>query len=363
MSKTPQAVEMTITELAQAGDSFRDGAVQFKWTGPEHSSAQGNLELWLKVNTSRREIPGGNQVVEHVMAATWQPFTLNGEWDDKWANRSLINGIVRTGSFAKTMYEEFSRFVARKPTVRLQIGILSLVGVITDFRPTYVRDTKFLWSITFSPHVNETTSESKAGPRPAEKQSITKWASDTDEMVVRINDLTDGISSTALKTERSDAMVDTLLEMNDAMDRIQRISSSDLSSDATNKLLLMASTFRRMRGAGLQIGLALKRITSELDIAYDDALWSVRHAAYLHDSITESWALAGLSLRAEKDMRERARAKPRAIHYPKRGESLERISVKYYGTPDNAMMIFKFNRLDSLVFDGTEELIIPELSR
>ena len=66
---------MTITELQRSGNGvFEDTKVVFRWTGPEHSSAQGELELYLKVNTVRREIPGSNEVVEHVMAATWQPF-------------------------------------------------------------------------------------------------------------------------------------------------------------------------------------------------------------------------------------------------------------------------------------------------
>jgi nucleoid-associated protein YgaU len=65
---------------------------------------------------------------------------------------------------------------------------------------------------------------------------------------------------------------------------------------------------------------------------------------------------------AERDMRTRAKASPRAIHRPYAGESLYRISERYYGTPSAWRRIYEANNLSSLVLAGTEELLIPEAS-
>lgn len=353
---------MTITELQRSGaGTLEDGQTVFRWTSAEHATPQGIIDLHLQVKTIRKEIPGGDEVVEQVMAATWQPFQLSGEWDDKWGNRRFPSGtLTRTGTFAFTTFREFAAFVQRKPFVRIELDSLSFVGIITDLKVGVVRKTKLNYTIVFSPHQNETVKVE--APKSVTTQSIPKWLTDAALHVDQLSTGFETIKVLPLKTPRVDAFTLTMLEINDALNRLQRIGNDGFGTDTENRLLLMATTFRRLRGAGVQSALALSRLTSSIDVAYDDILLSIRHAEWISSALVESWKMVATARLAELDIRGRARQKPKAIYFPKRGESLERISNRFYGTPDNWRAIYDKNNLSSLVLAGDEELIIPERS-
>lgn len=353
---------MTITELQRSGaGTLEDGQTVFRWTSAEHATPQGIIDLHLQVKTIRKEIPGGDEVVEQVMSATWQPFQLNGEWDDKWGNRRFPSGtLTRTGTFAFTTFNDLAAFVQRKPLVRIELDSLSFVGLITDLKVGIVRKTKINYSITISPHRNE--SVHVAPQKSLTTQSIPKWLVDAASHVGALSDSFDKIRVLPLKTPRVDTFTVTMLEINDALNRLQRIGSDGFGTDTEARLLLMATTFRRLRGSGVQAALALARLTSSVDVAFDDILLSIRHAEWISSSLVESWKMVATARLAELDIRGRARQKPKAIYYPKRGESLERISTRFYGTPDNWRAIYDKNNLSSLTLDGNEELIIPERS-
>src|SRR5579885_2368547 len=136
MAKIAPPIEQSITELQRAGDgTLVDTANVFRWSSQEHASAQGSIALHLMVQTVRKNMPGSNEVVEHALSATWQPFEIQGEWKDMWGNRRQGGGFARTGAYAKAMFEEFAKLVSRMPMVRYEIDALSFVGIITDFKP------------------------------------------------------------------------------------------------------------------------------------------------------------------------------------------------------------------------------------
>lgn len=351
---------MTITELRRGADgSFSDdGSKVFVFSGPEHSSMQGILELHLKANHVRKEIPGGNRVIHQMLSATWQPFTIEGEWDDKWGNRGFANSAERTGSFAFYMYQQLSELVGRMPVVRFELDAISITGVLSDLTVRYQTQNKIGWALTISPESNENVDVFP--PRPLSSQSIQKWTEDEKILIDSLNESFDNARRIPMKTERLSDLTQKLLEINDGMDRLQRLSADDFASDTSKKLLLMATTFRRLRGAGVAMATAVSRVTAPLDVAYDDVLISMEHTEWIAGAHATSMQIVGTSYRAEKDMKKRAGQKPRAIYRPMRGEALEKISARFYGTADSWRVIYDANNLDSLLLDGTEELIIPE---
>lgn len=367
MKPSPPAT-LTITELRRAGDGTLDSTpVVFVWTSAEHASPQGDLALHLMVKTMRREIPGSNNVVEHAMSATWQPFELNGEWDDKWGNRRFpSNGtLIRTGAYALEMFREFAKMVSNMPLVRVELDALSFVGLITDLKILYRTQTYIKWSATLSPHVNEIITVVKS--RVFAQQSLPKWVQDLDDelagIFLKLNSIM-GIDSSmpplSFKTPQLDLITRSLLELNDSMDRAKGIVEDGFHSDTEAKLLLMASTFRRMRGANKQLFEFLKNSQPSENLGYSDALEEMRYKEWVYGTIEDCWRMIGVARDAEIDVRRRVKQKPRAIYYPKRGESLERISMQFYGTADNWRAIYDKNKLASLILDGSEELVIPE---
>lgn len=359
MTSTNNNTEMLVTELRRAGDgALEDSSVAFKFTGNEHSAPLDEIEMHLKTNTSRHELPGGNDVVEHVMASTWQPFDVHGEWNDMWGNR-FGGGIIRTGAYAFTMYQEFAEMVSRGSFVRLEIDALSFVGLITDLYLTYRTKSRIAWKFTISPHQNNTVKKTRRPDRGLKLQSIPKWIEDMKTRRDELDDLFGKAKKLSFKTPQIDDFTRHLLDINDALDRLQGIGSDSFHTDTTDKLLLMATTFRRLGGAAQQGWLALNRVASPFNIAYQSVLQSVKHAEWISSTATSLAKTIGLSRTASLDMNRRAGKKPRAIYYPKAGESLERISVRFYGTAASWRLIYDANNLSSLVLSGTEELVIP----
>lgn len=352
---------MSVTELRRNSSGvLEETPTTFRFTGQEHSSAQGVVDLLLKVAHVRTEIPGGNNVVHQMLSATWQPFTIEGEWDDKWGNRRTPPGnlIGRTGSFAMTMYQEFAAMVARMPIVRLELDALSLVGLLTDLHVKYQQQGKIGWSVTMSPETNENVSVAK--PRFVLSRPIEKWMQDAKVYGDALSVSMTSASALSLKTPRVTDLSTFMLAINDALTRLQSFGPGDFESGTYDKLLLLASTFRRLRGASVAMAMAVSRVASPLDVAFDDVVLSMKHAEWISGTHVIAMQMAGLAREAEKDMRRRAGKNPRAIYRPKRGEALEKISMKFYRTAGAWRLIYDANDLSSLVLDGTEELIIPE---
>lgn len=360
---------MIVTELQRAGDgTLVDTPVVFRWSSAEHSSSIGDLPLHLMVKSVRREIPGSNgAVVEHAMSATWQPFDIQGEWDDKWGNRRFpANGtLTRTGSYAFTMFIEFSKLVSRMSLVRVEVDALSFIGLLTDLKIRYRTQTTIGWVVTLSPHTNETVVVEKG--KSIVQQSLPKWVEDASDIQDGILIAMDSITASSgtleplsFKTPALDGFTKQLLEINDSIDRMQGIVEDGFHTETEAKLLLMASTFRRVRTASITSFDYIKNSVPSDDLGFTDALQEMRYKEWRCGAVEEFWKMVALSRDAEYDIRRRVKQKPRAIYYPKKHESLERISVKFYGTADNWRAIYDKNNLSSIVLDGTEELVIPE---
>lgn len=352
--KFATAVHMRIVELRRVGGSFEEGLKSFNWSGPEHSSCQGDLELHLAGKVTRKEIPGGNRVVHQKLAATWQPFDLTGEWDDKWGG----------SNFAWTMYNELAVFAATIPFIRFTLDEHQITGLLTDLKVRYRVRSKIYWTITISPEENETfgLSAETLGHEEVIRKPIAEWAKEFNARVAAISAMRQAATHIPFKTPALSTFDTVLTEYNSALDRLNSVASRGLETDTERRLRLLASTFRRTRGAALNAAIGIRQNRSDVDMAYNDVIGTARYDEWIHTTHTEFMKSIGLSRAAEKDMTARLGRRPRAIHRCMRGESLERISRRYYGTADNTNKISEANNLTSWIFDGGEELIIPSVS-
>lgn len=344
---------MRIVELRRTGaGTLEETLNKFEWSGPQHSAMQGTLDLELEAKTVRKEMPGSNEVVEQGLSATWKPFDMHGEWDDKWAGQG----------FAMQMYNDLAPFVARFPLVQFTLDQHSLTGIITSLKITYQKASKIGWAMTMSPHTNDTFTEATLQQDVIEHRSIEDWWKQFSSYLDGIMFGRSYVRGMPLKTGLL-AKFDTLIaNVNDAITKVGDIATHGLESDTQRRLLQVASTFRRVRGAGLDVLQGIQRQTNTLDAAYQDVMQTLNYHDWVNNTQVALWRMVGVSRLAEIDMIHRLGLKPKAIYRPKPRESLERISTKFYGTPDNAMLIYDTNNLKSAVFVGTEELFIPELA-
>jgi hypothetical protein len=356
--------EMVITELRRTGSGVEPTLVEFRWSSSTHSSMTNPLSVQLKINTMRRTPNGAERPVEQVMSSSWEPFDVSGEWNDKWAGRG----------FAAQMMLEFPRLVGRTPLVRFRIDRESIVGLITSYKPTYVTRDRVGYLFTISPHINEAVgsfqqSVNKVPPQPINAR-IDRAAFDVQELL----DQSDAALPLPAKNRDVEDSRIQLQEASSAVDKLRAAGVLSIGStidaslatvaDSTSKtersLLVLASSFRRLRGAVQNTMDTVARKRSDLTVGFDDAISILRFDEWRCATTRQAAQTLGTSSAAEQDMRALASRRPRAIHFAKKGENLERISLRYYGTADNWRAIYDANNLDSILLDGGAQLLIPE---
>lgn len=343
---------LTITELRRTGTGQLTATPTFfRWDAPSQTAPREAIEATLQVKTVRREQPGADDVVEQVISSSWQPFDLEGEWDDKHAGPG----------YALATYREFARMVQRGPLVRLEFESLSLVGLLTGLTLRYERRIRVGWRVTFSPHTHETVGRPRTAGRivqptskpvrehvAAAKEIAAVLAADAE--VARMLPVAD---STLLDSAADIATVAARVTS------IETAASAGLETEAGQKLLNLAGQFRQIGQAALTVSRNLESARSGVSAGFDSPVLWLRFDEAVHTQAARSVLLTGAALEAEADMRARADARPQAVYRAHAGESLYRISARFYGTESEWRRIYEANGLDTLVLDGTEELVIP----
>lgn len=357
---------MTVTQLTRTGSGqLEETGVSFSWSGLSHSSLQGILSMKLGTKITRKVLPG-NVVVHQAMSAAWDPIVMKGEWRDIWMGQ---------GEAFRT-YLEFARLVQKLPLIRVSIDGQSFIGMVMDPEFGYHHEGWIDWQFTLSPEENENISgDVDLGTvQTIQQKSIPQWF---QEAVEKSIDMTFGVEHVAhdlsLSTEDVEDATSALAEINDAVEKIDSItnvigivgdlvsSTTNVGSDITDAVWALPTAYERLLRASLAVGETVVDKRADLALGFDDFIESLRYELFVHATTSSSWDLVGHSTDAARDMRSKASQRPRAIYRPKPGESLERISLRFYHTAENADLIYRTNHLSSIVLDGTEELIIPEI--
>lgn len=341
----------SVTELRRTGQGVIEPTlVQFRFDAKSHTAPVTELAPILRVTTKRDEPVGSTEVVEQVLVAAWQPFSIKGHWDDKWAGFG----------FAQNTLLEFRKLVARGSLVRIEFEELSLEGIITEFAPHYIRRTRIEWEFTFSPH--------KFGDGEARVGLIVQPTSRPTREHVAEAERIAGLLADAREAARSIPQTGTsLADVGEELGQIDinigaaRISSDrGIEVDAVRQLTSLAARFRGIRDGTQRVVNSLTKLRSDSHVAFDDAIATLRFDVWVKNSAADGRRLAVRSSDAERDMRLQAAARPRAIYRPFAGESLYAIAIRFYGSPEDWRRIYSANRLSSLRLEGTEELLIPE---
>jgi nucleoid-associated protein YgaU len=350
----------TVTEQLRAGARtvlgtpalVQGGGAQFQWDSPSHTAPRGMLEAVLAVKTVRRESPGADEPVEQVLTAMWQPFDLEGEWDDKHAG----------SGYAMATYRSFAQMVQRGPLVRLAFEELALVGLITELSLKYERRNKVGWSFTFSPHRHETVGTPRSVGRIVQPTSkpVREHVAIAKEIAAALE-----LDNTAARTlpVSDSTFLDVAADLAVAVaevSKIEKAASAGLETEAGQKLLNMAGQFKTIGQSALTVADRVERARSGVSTGFDDPILWLKFDENVHTTHARAVVLTARALEAERDMRDRADAKPRAVHRAKAGENLYKISQRYYGTANEWRRIYEANGLSGIYLQGTEELVIPE---
>lgn len=341
----------SITELRRTGAGVLVATpVSFRWDAKTHTAPITEIAPPLRVQTVREEPPGSGDVVEQVVSVAWQPFRMNGLWDDKWAG----------AGFAVATLDQFRKLVARASLVRIEFESISIVGLLTEFVPHYKRASHIEWEVTFSPH-QFGDGEIRAGTiiRPTTRPTRDHVAA-AEAAAGELRAQRDRARALALNDSLfsdTGSLLDTILTNIDAA---RSAADEGLQDDPARKLVALASRMRAVRDGAQAAINAFVKVRSDTKVAFDDATQTLRFDVWTRQTAADARRLAVRSHEAETDFRAQAEARPKAIYRPARGESLYFIATKFFGTPNAWRQIYQQNRLSSLFLDGTEELLIPQ---
>jgi hypothetical protein len=345
--------QFVITELRRTGAGVLEATPTiFRWDADTRTAPHGDIEQQLQVKTVRTEYPGSDEPTEQVLAATWQPFDLGGEWQDRHAGQG----------FAMATYRDFARMVLRAPLVRLQLEQWSIIGLITNLRLSYVWEKRVAWTATISPHVHETVGSARTAGKILQPSSRPprEHAAIVEDAAADLRAASDAarlLPTTGTTTQDAGIQLD-LVDAN--VDRLNVSVAAGLEIDATAKLQSIAGQFRATRDASISASVSLRPVRSGTLAGFDDAVLWLRLDEYARSSQANQRALALSAQEAEDEARNTAQARPLAIYRPAAGESPYRISARFYGTPNEWRRIWEFNALDTFVLTGEEELVIPQ---
>lgn len=357
-----------ITELRRLGAGvLEETPVVFAWDSRTHSMPQESLDYELKINTVRELDPLSEEIVEQVMGPEWTPFEMHGEWLDKWAGQG----------FAEDTEREFARLVGRTPLVRVQLDRRSFVGLITNLKIRYRTAGEIGYTLTFSPHTNENVGTFRRSPstaptshpvdsRLAELDDLLSGQLDAHDLAVadvpaKTNDIEatkDGLATLGIELDRARAANDAIAF--DAEDGADLLTLADRTHA---RLLSLASSFSRVAGAADGLSLEVAVLAASDVVAYNDVVGALAFEEWSRNAYCDAQLTAAASRAAASDARARAAQSPLTVHLVKKGDTLFRISAKYYGTPNSWRVIYNANDLDSISLVAGSQLIIPERQR
>lgn len=358
---------MTISELRREGASAvsDEALLVFEWNADTHSMTQDTLDLELQVNTVREMPPGAEEPVEQIMSVEWTEVPFHGEWRDQWA------GV----GFAKRTCEAFAEMASRVPMVRIVLGPWSLVGILKNFKIKWRTDFEIGWSFSLSVHRNETISQA----RKPQIESLS--AADFSQRLLSIRDPLGRIDDTLIAVKEVQSVIEDVFDAEDNLNDLRRsVANAEFAVESSafgnakadfleivdktqHKLLAIAAAFSGVRAQAQQSLLDVQEIVSADLMAYDDVVGALHFEEWSRTQYSECVKIISEAKAAEIDARARASRRPRGIHRVKNGDTLERISMKWYGSPDSSIIIMDANNLDSILPPVGVDLIIPDVTR
>lgn len=343
----------TITEQRRTGaGALIDTPVRFVWDARTHSKPIRGIETPLQVVTARDLHPGTRQPVEQILGVAWEPFEFEGVWDDKWAG----------SGFAAATHREITALVSRGGFVRIEWDQQDYTGILTNYTPTHLDETKIRYKFTFSPHDDPGGGDVPIVP-PAPRPTRT-YVDQVDAIVTAAEELQGGARDVQLADDTYADLQTHLDEWRSGTDELD--SLSDAFGETRN-----AAEFLRRQGA--RFG-ALRTTASNLIIdtavasagvrrAFDDGVQELRIDHWVRELTGQAHLMITRSREAQDAMEDRAESTPARIYRPFAGQNVYSVSLDVYGTTEGWRAIMRANNLSIMSFDGTEILTIPETPR
>ncbi len=383
-----------IEEINTIGGTTPTGVqfASFEWDARRKNIPFRPWEFPTVQRTVRTDYPGADDPTEQILGPNFEPFTLRGVWDDRYNPQARLNpkdpadasilasaasrtmkglsaagraAAVKQGGYAVLEWQKFEDMVRRGNFVLITFEEVKIQGIITAFTPSYLRSSLIGYEFTVSPHHRQPGGffALKRSPRTVlnATQLRDEAAQQIDEAVV--------INARAPQSR----LVDTVfLDVDEHVDEwVVQLAAIDTEIEQrlltpevepNTSLLRLAASFFSLASISVNLIDDLELFDSSEAMDFEDGVQTLDFDAWSRGLQDKARNIVVVSLRASSELQQRAEPNARALYRPQAQQSLYDVSNRFYGTPHNWRLIARRNGLTSFVLDGTELLIIPEVT-
>jgi len=341
-----------IIELDAQG---KETGVRFDWDSVTQTSPRGAWEYALKLRTSREDYTGAGDkglspVTEQILGPVLEPFTLEGVWKNRWAG----------DGFADATRQAFEALIMRGNRVSIAIDNLKFDGLITDLVITYRRTWEIGYRFTVSPHTFNTARDA-APLRPRQLENPSDTYAEAARFVAAIQAAQAAMPRTQLSGALYTDAAAQIAAINVSLAAVEAVVADRVLtvSDSGNGLDRLAQSFVALRDAAALLPPLFAASSSSTAIAYQATLAELRYETWKRTLAFYARSLMNLCHEAAEEYRIRVDGAFQALYWPRYGESLYGIALRFYGTTERWRDIFHVNALTTFVLDGTQVLYIP----
>lgn len=363
MAHDPDAQRsFTVVELQRtAQGQYVETPVRFEWDRKTRSSPRHGWEYALMMRTVREDYPGSDEPTEQVLGAHFEPFTISGIWDDRYARTTTGDG----SGFAENQRVEFEKLAGRGNFCRVSFEKITFTGIITNFRATYFQAYRIGYKFTFSPHWRVQGGDFRRGTVliPA-TQSPALALADVEDILDQLGIAHAAAPGPYVQGTLVSTVLNQIQDMSNRATVIGNVIQGQVltaNADGPNSLARVAQGFQGLRASAAAMLPILATRSTATDLAYEDAIPNLSFEAWVRGISNLARQTVVAADRAAKQVGRLIEQKPRAIYLPKKGESLYAISNRFFNTPHRWRDIALRNNLTALSLSGAEILVIPDI--
>lgn len=346
----------TITELFPDGSQVR----QFIWTADTSPpSGQGGaracpIKPWKlsgKQRKSRTDYAGSRRPTIQVLGPSHEPFTLSGTWDSRY----------NFDGYARREMDRFEAMARRGNLCQFAYNDLVRVGIIDAWTCSF----EIAWLIRYEFTVDATHRPGEEAESPSDTPAPPIGrAVDNSEAFLAAMQEADKDRPHSINGILGDTVTADLANVSARLGDVQATLNANEISAVTDQVITpfkrLATQMRTLRGSTIKVVDDLADARQDTALATADAIAALDFEVWTRLLREHSRRITGENYTAATQVEERDTPQAQTIYRPQRGESLYRVALQFYGTPEAWRLIADRNNIHTLTLTGEEVLIIPE---
>lgn len=334
------------------------GPYRFEWDASHKSIPVSPWNFGVELLTARTDYPGSQYPSEQVLGSRFTEFTLSGSLNDKY----------NSPGYADLTRVQLETLARRGNPVRISFEGVTVQGLVKAITFDYRRAWDIGYEITFSPHFRVVGDEFGNSRKPGEQANPYGIALELSSHIEELR-AKDAVRPVGLIVGTLEADTGSIFdEFDELLGKFNAALSARFiaSIDFRPQIFFQYLSSLLYSNAAICKTLYTKYIYAApgTDLtAPDDAMAQFNYEDWAHGLAIINRRFFLLSILRARELAKRAKPDGTRLYRPTKNESIYQISTQFYGSPHAWRIIADRNGLADFVLEGTELLIIPEISK